>query len=61
MNRAVRTDAALDGLHEERDHIAIQISLLADAETPSPERVAALRRQLDAVEHRISRHRPAEL
>src|SRR5947199_202330 len=36
MNRAARTDLALDALNEERDHLTIQISLQDHAETPEP-------------------------
>ena len=38
MNRAARTDLALDALNEERDHLTIQISLQDHAETPDPQR-----------------------
>ena len=60
MNRAARTDLALDALNEERDHLTIQISLQDHAETPDPQRLAALRRELDGVERRIRNHRPEE-
>jgi len=60
MNRAARTDAALNALNEERDDLAIKISLLADAETPDPVRLAVLRQKLNMLEHRISRYRPAD-
>ena len=60
MNRLTRTDAALNALNEERDHLAIQISLLDDGATPDPERLTALRRKLDTLEQRISHYRPAE-
>jgi uncharacterized protein involved in exopolysaccharide biosynthesis len=58
--RLARTDAALDALHEERDHLAIQISLLNDSATPDPPRLSALRQQLKALEHRIAQYRPAD-
>ena len=48
-------------LNEERDHVAIQISLLADALIANPERLGALERKLAALELRISRYRPAEV
>jgi predicted nuclease with TOPRIM domain len=60
MNRLTRTDAALNALNEERDHLAIQISLLDDGATPDPDRLAALRRKLETLEQRISHYRPAE-
>jgi hypothetical protein len=60
MNRAARTDAVLNALNEERDDLAIKISLLADAETPDTDRLAVLRQKLNMLEHRISRYRPED-
>lgn len=47
----------LDKLHEQREHLAIQISLLNDAEIADPERVAALSRDLATIELDIKHHR----
>lgn len=58
MSRIVRTDATLQALNDERDHLAIQISLLDDAETPNAARLAALRNKLITLEQRISSYRP---
>jgi len=60
MSRIARTDAALDALNDEREHLAIQVSLLADAEIPEPERLAVLRDRLAMLERRISNYRPAD-
>lgn len=60
MHRLARIDATLSALNDERDHLAIQISLQDDAETPDPARLAALRKRLTMLEHRISQYRPAE-
>jgi hypothetical protein len=60
MTRLFKSDASLDALNDERDHLAIQISLLDDSETPNPARRSALKRQLDVLENRISRYRPTE-
>ena len=60
MSRLARTDAALDALNDEREHLAIQLSLAADSETPDPARMAALRDKLTMLERRISHYRPAE-
>lgn len=60
MSRIARTDAALDALNDQREHLAIQVSLLADAETPEPARLAALRERLMMLEWRISRYRHAD-
>jgi hypothetical protein len=60
MSRLARSDAALDVLNEERDHIAIQISLLSHAETPDLAALTGLRRKLDAVERRIANYSPGE-
>ena len=59
MSRMARTDATLDALNEERDHLAIQVSLLDDAETPDPVGLAALRQQLSMLERRISHYKSA--
>ena len=58
MGRLAKSDAALDVLNEERDHISIQISLLAHAETPDADALADLRRKLGIVERRISNYSP---
>ena len=58
--RLARPDATLDAMNDERDHLAIQISLLDDAETPNAARLAALRHSLIMLERRISQYRPAE-
>jgi len=60
MSRIARTDAALDALNDEREHLAIQVSLLADAEIPEPARLAVLRDRLAMLERRISNYRPAD-
>ena len=58
--RVPRKDQALDALNDERDHLAIQISLQDDAETPNPARLAALRQKLTILEHRIAQYRPVD-
>jgi len=60
MSRLARPDPTLEALNDERDQLSIQISLLADAETPDPARLAVLRARLDAVQRRISGYRPVE-
>ena len=60
MHRVSRPDAILDTLNDERDHLAIQISLLGDSETPDPARLAMLRDQLFMLERRISQYKPAD-
>jgi hypothetical protein len=60
MTRLARTDTALEALNDEREHLAIQVSLLADAETPEPARLAALRDKLAMLERRISNYRPSD-
>jgi hypothetical protein len=57
--RTPRKDEALDALNDERDHLAIQISLAADAEAPDSLRLAALRQKMNVLESRIQHHRPA--
>lgn len=61
MHRTPKSDSELDRLSEERDHLAIQLSLARDAETVDPHRLSALQRQLAALEAEISRYKPAEV
>lgn len=56
--RLPRPDAALDALNDERDHLAIQVSLAADAEQPDLQRLDALRQKLAKVELQIGNYRP---
>jgi hypothetical protein len=60
MSRQARTDTSLDVLNQERDHIAIQISLLGDAAAPDEAGLAELRRKLSNVESRITQYRPGD-
>lgn len=60
MHRLARTDATLSALNDERDHLAIQISLLDDSERPDRARLAALRDKLILQERRISYYKPAD-
>jgi len=60
MTRPGRPDTSLDALNDERDHLSIQISLAADAETPDPARLAILRDQMHMLERRISNYRPPD-
>ena len=60
MNRITRTDPTLDEMNDERAHLAIQISLLADADVPDPARLDALRLEMRNLELRISKHRPSD-
>jgi len=58
MHRVSKSDPALDALNDERDHLAIQISLLGDAEAPDPARLVAMRDRLLLLDRRISHYRP---
>ena len=60
MHRVARPDASLDAMNDERDHLAIQISLLDDAQTPNAARLAALRHALIILERRISQYSPTD-
>jgi hypothetical protein len=53
-------DAALTKMHEERDHIAIQVSLAWDEDPPNMDRLEGLKLKLADVEKRISRYRPPD-
>ena len=50
------TDRALIDLRDERDHLSIQISLLAENRLTAPDELFRLRRQLEALERRIVVH-----
>ena len=58
--RVPRKDEALDALNDERDHLAIQLSLAADAEAPDSMRLSALRQRLTSLELKIHNYRPAD-
>ena len=60
MARTSRPDTALDALNEEREHLAIQVSLAADAESSDAARLAAMRDRLAMLERRISAYKPAD-
>ena len=52
-------DRALIDLHDQRDHLSIQISLLRDADVVNPAALLAMQRNLSALDNRISLHRPS--
>ena len=60
MARTSRPDAAFDALNEEREHLAIQLSLAADAESSDAARLAALRDRLAMLERRIDNYKPTD-
>lgn len=58
MHRKQRLDAAFDDLCEQRDHVAIQVSLALDAEPTDLVRLSALQRELRALDRQIFNHTP---
>ena len=60
LHKISHVDHALNRLRDERDHLAILLSLAADAEARDWSRVDALERKLKAVERSITAYRPAE-
>jgi hypothetical protein len=60
MNRSSRRDATLDGLNDERDQAAIEVSLAWDANPPDLVKLAELQRQLKGVKLRIHHHKAGE-
>ena len=58
MNRKQRSDPAFDHLCEQRDHLAIQVSLAWDAQPADLVRLSALQRKLSAVDQQIFDHKP---
>ena len=59
MHSKQRSDAAFDDLCEQRDHVAIQISLAWDAEPADLVRLSALQHELRALDRQIFNHKPA--
>lgn len=59
MHRKQRSDAAIDALCEQRDHVAIQVSLAWDADPADLVRLSALQRELRALDRQIFNHKPA--
>jgi predicted nuclease with TOPRIM domain len=57
MHRVAKKDPELDRLHDERDHLKIQISLLDEAVAPEPGKLAMMKRKLEALQQQISKHR----
>lgn len=57
MYRIPRRDAVLDRLNDERDDLAVQVSLAWDADPPDLPRLSALQRKLDATKREIYRHK----
>jgi hypothetical protein len=61
VTRISPADAIRDELNDDRDHLAIQISLLADADVPDVEALGALRLKMFNLERRISKHRAGDV
>ena len=59
MSRKQLADAALDALCDQRDHVAIQVSLAWDAEPADLIRLSALQRRLRSLDEQILAHKPA--
>ncbi len=55
MRKPPQRDLALGALLEQRDHLKIQISLLADSVKPDAAELKSIRRELAELESRISR------
>lgn len=60
MHRKQRSDTAFDDLCEQRDHVAIQVSLAWDADPADLVRLSALQRELRALDRQIFNHKPAD-
>ena len=60
MSRLVRADPVLAEMNEQREQLAIELSLLADSEHPDLAEVTALRRKLQSAERRIAVYKPCE-
>lgn len=60
MHRKPKADVLLDRLSDERDHVAIQLSLARDLEPSDQVRISALKSRLKAIEAEILRYKPEE-
>jgi chaperonin cofactor prefoldin len=60
MSRLARPNPVLAELNEQREQIAIELSLLAHSEQPDQAKLSALRQKLQSAEHRIAVYRPSE-
>ena len=60
MNRKQRSDPAFDELCEQRDHLAIQVSLAWDAEPADLVRLSELQRKLRACDLQIFNYKPTD-
>lgn len=60
MHRIQRLDAAFDALCEQRDHVAIQVSLAWDVEPTDLVRLSTLQSQLRALDRQTLSHKPAQ-
>ena len=60
MHRKQRTDAAFDALCEQRDDVAIQVSLAWDAQPADLVQLSALQRKLRAIDLEIFNHKSAD-
>ena len=60
MNRRQRSDPAFDELCEQRDHIAIQVSLAWDAEPADLVRLSELQRKLRTFDLQIFSYKPTD-
>ena len=60
MSRIQRCDAAFDELCEQRDDVAIQVSLASEAQPADLVRLSTLEARMKALDRQISNYRPAE-
>lgn len=60
MSRLVRADPVLAEMNEQREQLAIELSLLANSEKPDLAEVSALRQKLQSAERRIAIYKPCE-
>ena len=58
MRNPPQRNLALEALLEDRDHLRIQINLLEHSLKTDPVVLERMRGELEAIESRISRHRP---
>ena len=61
MNRRQRSDPAFDQLCEQRDHVAIQVSLAWDAQPADLIRLSALQQKLRLLDQQIFKHKPVDV
>lgn len=60
MSRLTRPNPKLTQMNEQREQLAIELSLLADSKEPDHAQLSALRQKLQSAERQIALYKPSE-